>query len=133
MIILLRLLFVLVLASMLAVTSWASLNCALFSIPPAVASHPWFVATLVDAYWGFVCFYLWIVWKEKGALSRLLWFFAVMLLGNIAMASFALRELFRIRQVSEIPSLLASRNESSLPLPAVLCLLSAAALILGSL
>jgi hypothetical protein len=118
---------------MLAVTSWASLHCALFSIPGAVAGHPWFIATLFDAYWGFVCFYLWILWKEKGALSKVLWFLAVMLLGNIAMASFALRELFRIRHASEIPSLLATRNESSLPLPGLLCALSAVALILGSL
>ena len=61
---LLRGLFVLVIASMLFITSWASLHCPLFDIPAEVISHPWFLATLLDAYWGFITFYVWAAWKE---------------------------------------------------------------------
>ena len=49
MILLLRSLFLFVLASMLAVTSWASWRCPLFAVPRDVFAHPWFVATLFDA------------------------------------------------------------------------------------
>ena len=58
MIIFLRLLFGFILVSMLAVTGWAGSHTPLFEIPRAVLGHPWFIATLCDAYWGFVSFYV---------------------------------------------------------------------------
>lgn len=45
-----------VLVSMLAVTSWASTVVALWKIPAEVIGHPWMIATLFDAYWGFLTF-----------------------------------------------------------------------------
>ncbi|MCF7761168.1 MAG: hypothetical protein K9M98_11760, partial [Cephaloticoccus sp.] len=61
----LRCLFLVVIGSMLAVTGWASSQCALFSIPREVLTHPWFIATLFDAYWAFITFYVWVAWKEQ--------------------------------------------------------------------
>ena len=51
MIVALRIFFIIVLASMLAVTTWASGDTALWKIPVDVSSHPWFIACLFDAYW----------------------------------------------------------------------------------
>lgn len=116
----LRGLFGLVLATMLAVTSWASLRCPLFAIPPDVLGHPWFIATLVDAYWGFVTFYVWAAWKEQGAAARVLWFLAVILLGNLAMAVYFLRELAAIRTSGEIGLVFTRRNPGQLPLAGAL-------------
>ncbi len=96
MILALRIFFSLVLVSMLAVTGWASSQCALWEIPRAVGSHPWFIATLFDAYWGFLTFYCWVVYKERSWVARLLWLVAILLLGNIAMAIYALIQLFRV-------------------------------------
>ncbi len=107
---LLRAFFALVLLSMFAVTGWASTRCALFAIPREVYTHPWFLATLVDAYWGFLTFYVWAAWKERGAAARILWFVAVVLWGNIAMAGYFLRELFAIRTSSEIALVFTRRN-----------------------
>ena len=42
----LRALFVVVLASMIWVTTWAGLQCPLFAVPAPVATHPWFVAIM---------------------------------------------------------------------------------------
>lgn len=92
----LRVFFVMVLVSMLSVTLWASLQGALWKVPREVATHPWFVATLFDAYWGFLTFYCWVFYLERGLLSRVLWLVAILLLGNIAMAVYALIRLFRL-------------------------------------
>ena len=124
MIVLLRSLFVVILASMLAVTTWASLHTPLFAIPRDVVSHPWFIATLVDAYWAFVVFYVWAAWKEQSAGARALWFLAVIALGNIAMAIYFLRELLRVPASGPLDAVFTRRNPGTLLLPAVLVGLS---------
>jgi hypothetical protein len=91
----LRALFIVVLASMIGVTTWASLQCPLFGIPREVYAHPWFVATLFDAYWGFTTFFVWVCYQQRSWLARVAWFVAIMLLGNLAMASYCLAQLFR--------------------------------------
>ncbi len=116
----LRILFLVVLASMLAVTGWASTRCALFSIPREVFTHPWFIATLADAYWGFITFFAWAAWKEQRIAARILWLIAVLTLGNIAMAAYFLRELFSVKS-SDAPALIFTRrNPGHLALPATL-------------
>lgn len=102
--------FFLVLASMLAVTSWASWQCPLFGVPRDVATHPWFIATLFDAYWGFLTFYVWVAYKELSWISRIAWLVAILLLGNIAMAVYCLVELFRHKAGSPLAELLTERH-----------------------
>jgi hypothetical protein len=116
----LRILFFAVLGSMLWVTSWASLQQSLFSIPHEVIRNPWFIATLFDAYWGFVTFFVWQAWKERSLAARVLWFVAVILLGNLAMALYMLGELFRIRDSSQLAEVFTRRNPGRLRLPAAL-------------
>ena len=106
----LRALFVLVIVSMLGVTSWASLQCPLFAVPRDVATHPWFIATLLDAYWGFITFFIWVGCKQTAWGARACWLTAILLLGNIAMAAFCLRELFRIKTARDLPAVLTRPN-----------------------
>jgi hypothetical protein len=120
MIIFLRLLFLVVIASMLTVTGWASLHTPLFAIPREVFAHPWFIATLVDAYWAFVTFYVWLAWKEQSPAARLLWFVAVIALGNIAMAAYFLRELFSVPAQGSLDAVFTRRNSGTVLLPALL-------------
>lgn len=105
----LRIFFILVLLSMLSVTIWASLQGALWKVPREVATHPWFIATLFDAYWGFLTFYCWVFYLERSSLSRVLWLVAILLLGNIAMAVYALIRLFRLPAHASMESLLLKR------------------------
>ena len=92
----LRIFFVLVLVSMVGVTSWAGAKVALWEIPASVGGHPWFIATLFDTYWAFFTFYLWVCYKERSALARVVWFVAIVLLGNMAMAAYALAVLWHV-------------------------------------
>lgn len=86
---------VIVLLSMLAVTSWASAQVALWKIPSSVIGHPWFVATLFDTYFAFVTFWLWVAYLEPNWSRRIAWLIAILILGNIAMAGYLLLRLRR--------------------------------------
>lgn len=120
MVVFLRVLFLVILASMLGVTSWAGLHTPLFAIPREVLRHPWFIAALFDAYWAFVSFYVWMAWKEQSPGARILWFIAVMALGNIAMAAYMLRELFTVSSRMPLAEVFTRRNPGKLLLPALL-------------
>jgi len=114
---LLRVAFGIVLVSMIAVTTWASSEVALWRTPRGVATHPWFIATLLDTYFGFLTFYLWVAYKEVSWLARLLWLIAILLLGNIAMAIYMLHQLFRLPIHARVEDLLLRHPRSSLPIP----------------
>ena len=125
----LRVLFIGVLGSMLWVTTWASLHTPLFDLPPEVWKHPWFIATLMDAYWGFVVFYVWVAWKEQSFPARVLWFVSIMLLGNMAIAIYMIDELFSVDSHSELTKIVTRRNEGKYFLPGILAALGVAVLI----
>jgi hypothetical protein len=55
-----------------------------------VCGEPWGLATMFDAYFGFLAFWLYIAWREKSWLPRLAWLLALLLLGNFAIAAYAL-------------------------------------------
>jgi hypothetical protein len=107
----LRGLFLVILAAMLAVTTWASLQCPLFAVPRPVFTHPWFLATMADAYGGFTTFFVWVCYKQTSWLARTGWFFAIMLLGNIAMSSYCLSELFRTPRDGRVSDVLIVRRD----------------------
>ncbi len=90
-------LFVLILLSMLAVTTWASFERNVIAAARDLMSDRWFLATLADAYCGFLTFYVWLAWRERTVLARIVWFVAIMLLGNIAMASYILLQVWKLR------------------------------------
>ena len=96
MILTLRIFALIVLVSMLAVTGWASSVQALWKIPAEVAGHPWFIATLFDAYFGFLFFWLWVAYKERTWPARTGWLIGILLFGNIAMALYVLIQTFRL-------------------------------------
>ena len=116
-------LFALVLVSMLAVTSWASLRCPLFAVPHPVATHPWFLATMADAYWGFVTFFCWVAYKQTRWSARAAWLLAILALGNIAMSAYCLSELIEEPKDAPLSELLTRRRDG----PGILgiCLVSA--------
>ncbi|HSH92811.1 MAG TPA: DUF1475 family protein [Roseimicrobium sp.] len=107
----LRIHAVVVLLAMLAVTGWASSEVALWKMPGEVVRHPWFIATLFDAYFGFLIFYAWLFYKETALAARVGWFVAIMLLGNIAMAVYLLLSLRRLPGNARIEDLLLRRAQ----------------------
>lgn len=132
----LRILFGLVLVSMLAVTTWASLHQALGDFArSATIRDPWVIATLFDAYWAFIAFYVWVAWKERSPAARVLWFPGIILLGNIAIAAYMLAELFSVsardpaREALE--KVFTRHNYDGLVLPGVLTGLAVAVYLLA--
>lgn len=106
----LRIAFTGVLISMLCVTSWASSIVALWKTPRAVATHPWFIATLFDTYFAFLTFYAWVAYKETRNAARIAWLVAILLLGNIAMAIYMLNQLFRLPANATMEQLLLRKK-----------------------
>ena len=98
-----------ILLIMLAVTTYASLDRSVFEVGRQLTSDPWFQATLIDAYCGFLTFYVWVAYKETTVIGRFLWFVLIMTLGNIAMSVYALIQLWRWDPDRGIPSLLCRK------------------------
>ena len=91
-------LFGIVLAVMIGVTSWATLQTGVLDSWPQFAGNRWTIATLFDAYCGFVTFYVWLAWRERSGAARLIWFLLVMGLGNIAMSAYVLWQLATLKK-----------------------------------
>lgn len=94
----LKLLFGSILVVMLVVTVQASLQQSVLDWGGLVNEPDrwWTIATLADAYGGFLTFYAWVFYKERGVAGRLGWFVGIMLLGNFAMATYVLLQLARL-------------------------------------
>ena len=107
----LRVLFVLVLASMIGVTTWAGSKRNMFEAGGELLRNPWGIATLADAYFGFLTFFVWVAYKERTMVARAVWFVLIMGLGNIAMALYVLLQLFRMPANGSIEQLLLRRVE----------------------
>jgi hypothetical protein len=107
---LLKLLFTGIIAAMLYVTLTAGFDRNLFDASRELWSHGWFKATLADAYFGFLTFWVWVAYKERRLWRSLAWFVLIMGLGNMAMAAYVLIELFRLADGQSMATLLTRRN-----------------------
>ncbi len=109
----LRFLFTLVLVAMVVVTTWAGMQSPVFGVPEEMAAHPWFMVTLFEAYAGFLTFFVWVCYKQTSWAARLGWLVAILLLGNIAIASYCLRELFAVDRRAPVADVLTARRDGS--------------------
>lgn len=108
----LKVLFIAIFLTMLLYTGFASTRQPILAwggLTHGVDRY-WTTATLLDAYCGFITFYVWVYYKERHALARLAWFVAIMLLGNMAMSAYVLRELARLRPNEPLSQLLLARH-----------------------
>jgi hypothetical protein len=89
----LQLWFTLVLIVLLAATIYASLEKNVLQAYVDLGRDRWGLATLFDAYFGFIAYFLWVAYKEATWGRRLAWFILLMALGNFAIAGYALWQL----------------------------------------
>lgn len=106
---LLKLLFGGIFVFMVVMTIRTGLSISLSAAWPSYAANPWAIATLYDAYFGFVTFYAWVLYKERRVWTRVLWFLLIMGLGNIAMSFYVLIQLFRLRPQEPAAAILRRR------------------------
>ena len=102
---------------------WGNVNAALQQ-PLFIGAHinpevtrqfhesPWAVATLYDAYCGFITFFVWVCFKERSLLAKVLWFILIMALGNIAMSAYMLIQLFKLKCEEPLTNLVLSRGRT---------------------
>jgi hypothetical protein len=91
---------------------WASSHAAIWAIPQTVSSHPWFVTTVVDAYFALAFIALWAGWRESQMLFKILWPTAIMALGNPAVAAYVLIRIAQLGRAATAEKLL-TREEPS--------------------
>ncbi len=96
---------------MIVMTTLTSLQMPIWEAFATFSDNPWAVATLWDAYFGFLTFYVWVAWKETRLTPRIFWFAAIMLLGNITMSLYILIQLFRL-PAGESPAVILSTRHA---------------------
>ncbi|MEI6248337.1 MAG: DUF1475 domain-containing protein [Verrucomicrobiota bacterium] len=121
--------FVLVLAAMTWVSWYACTAPTITSLPQyaaltgkaglnvvdgyvTVCSEPWGLATMFDAYFGFLAFWLYVAWRERSGLARVLWLVALMTLGNFAIAAYALACLFKAPADARLETIFFTRKQA---------------------
>ena len=105
-------LFTTILVVMIGVTLWSASRSSLMdpAVRAAFNAQPWAIATLFDAYCGFITFFVWVAYRERGAGIKILWLILILVLGNIAMSLYVLLQLFRMKPDEPLSSLLAPRT-----------------------
>jgi hypothetical protein len=105
----LKVLFSCILVVLLVYNSWAATQQAVWQWGGLTTGNDryWTIATFLDAYCGFITFLVWVVYKESSWRTRVIWFVAIMALGNIAMSSYMLLQLFRLRPEQDVSAILA--------------------------
>ena len=104
---------VLAIASLVGVSIWATSHIGIgdsitdLLAHPAAANNPWLVASLFDAYFGFLWFWLFIALRETAWTARLIWLALLLALGNIAMGAYMLLALRRLPAGAPLTTLFA--------------------------
>lgn len=94
----LKIVFLGILLWMIGMTMYVQLHKPISTSPEEFSwqKSPWAAATLFDAYFGFLTFFVWVAYKEPGLVRKGVWFVLIMGLGNIAMSGYVLLQLFRL-------------------------------------
>ena len=98
-----------VLVAMVAVSTWASLEANVLVGFQRLFADRWGVATLFDAYFGFLWFWLWIAYREASSGRSALWLLLLFALGNLAMATYVLIQLARLKPGEGMAELIQRR------------------------
>ena len=105
--------FSLMLLSMLAICFWAGSQQNMVEYVSKELSDPWFMATLLDCYWGLFIFSGWLVYQEKSWVTRVPWLVAIFCLGNIAVAIYGLLRVTRLPSDATFQDFLLSNTVPS--------------------
>ena len=102
--------FLTIAVTMTVACFWAGNYQNMFDYLRVHGSHPWYVATLLDCYWGCLIFYLWLVYKENSWLVRIPWLVAILCLGNIAVATYAITKVIKLPRNASLEDFLLKKD-----------------------
>lgn len=107
---LLKLTFSVLLIWIIYIVVQTSLESSLFEQWDFLGSIPWMRATLWDFYINIFIITLWMCYKEKSILAKILWIILFVCLGSIATCSYILLRLFRLKPGQGVKDLLSERS-----------------------
>jgi len=102
----LKILFGAIFLWMTILTIRTSLEVSLWSAWDSFGANPWAVATLVDAYFAFITFWVWVAYKEETFWSRVLWLALILCWGSIAMSLYVLIQLFQLKPDQSVEAII---------------------------
>ena len=105
--------FVAVSTSLLIALFWAGSQQGLLDYLSNHGRNPWYIVTILDCYWGFLIFYLWVIYKEDSWFTRIPWLIGILCLGNIAVAAYAMIKIFKLPHDASFEDFLLKQNFSS--------------------
>jgi hypothetical protein len=106
----LKILFSVVLVWMCYVVITTSLNSNLFTNWDYLGSIPWMRATLWDFYANVLVIFVWVCYKEKYIIVKIIWLILLFALGSIASCAFVLIQLFRLKPGEGLKELFGKKN-----------------------
>jgi len=106
----LKVLFSLLLVWVCYVVISTSLQSNLFTNWDFLGAIPWMRATLWDFYANVVVIYLWLCYKEKTIIAKLLWLVLLVTLGSIASCIYVLIQLFGLKPGEGLKELFSNKN-----------------------
>lgn len=86
-----------------------SLESSLFKEWDFLGSIPWMRATLWDFYANILIITLWMFYKEKSTLLKIVWVILFVCLGAIATSAYVLIKLFKLKPGQGVKELVAER------------------------
>lgn len=113
---LLQVYFLGVIAALLAVTVYASLDGFSGHTHNVLAAYqelwamPWGRATLFDAYFGFSAFWIWVAYKEPSWFLRIFWLLLIYALGNFAISAYMLIQLSCMKKGDDFSDFFGKKN-----------------------
>jgi len=87
-----------------------SLHSSLFKEWNFLGSIPWMRATLWDFYANVAVIFLWICYKEKSIVLKIVWLVLLVILGSIASCAYMLIQLFKLQPGEGLKELYSKRN-----------------------
>ena len=105
----LKIIFSIILVWVTYVVISTSLESSLFKEWDFLGSIPWMRATLWDFYANIFIITLWMFYKEKNILLKIVWLILFVCLGSIATCSYVLIKLFKLKDGEGVRELVGSR------------------------
>ena len=106
--------FCIMLTSMIVICIFAAKQQNIIAFLEKNSSNLWFLATLLDCYWGLLIFYIWCFYKQPSWKWRMTSFICICTLGNIYVAIFAIFYIYKLPKDCTIDSILITQQTSQL-------------------
>lgn len=89
-----------------------SMKSDMFNLPAEVVNEPWFQTTLVDFYFLVTILSVWVIYKEKTVLARILWIIAFICLGSIGACLYVFIQLMSLKDGEGLEQVLLRKEQS---------------------